>query len=294
MSGLSLPATLGPLARVTADDQARYSMNGVQVTDPGDGTFCCVGTDGRYLLVVRGIQAGDRGHMGCPPDRSLLIPAAAWTEAFRKVPALLDQPRWSNKPKTVEVSLEGRKVRLSGHERSLTTDELDGRFPDWRQALPKKPPAFSIAVDPEKLADLLKTVQGMIGESHKVVLAFWKDNEPLAVVARNQETGLCLDGILMPLTPSPSEMAKEKAERAAKQEERREEEPWYECKKCQWHGSDSAIVAAHDACPGCKCEETKDDEESIFEEYEPTPEELAAYVGKTETPKVEETASAHD
>src|SRR5262249_43865603 len=158
MRGLSLPTTLGPLARVAADDQGRWSMNGVEVTDPGNGTFCCVGTDGRYLLVVRGIQAGDeRGHLGCPPDRAVLVPAVAWTEAFRKMPKLLDKTTYSRKPPTVEVALEGKKVRLSGYERSFTCDEIDGRFPDWRNVLPKKPPTFSIAVDPEKLAELLKT-----------------------------------------------------------------------------------------------------------------------------------------
>ena len=144
MSGLHLPTTLGPLARCAADDQGRYSMNGVQVRDPGDGTFCCVSTNGRYLLIARGITPGDgRGHLGCPPDRSIVVPTVAWNEAFRKVPQLLDQPRGSNKPKTVEVALEGTNVRLSSQERSFTCDQIDGRFPDWTQVLPKRGPAFT-------------------------------------------------------------------------------------------------------------------------------------------------------
>jgi hypothetical protein len=296
MSGICLPATLGPLARVAADDQGRWSMNGVQVTDPGDGTFCCVGTDGRYLLVVRGIQVGDeRGHLGCPPDRSVNVPAVAWTEAFRKMPKLLDPSSWSKKPPMVQVALEGQKVRLSGHERSFTCDEIDGRFPDWKQVLPKKPPSFSIAVDPEKLAELLKTVQGMIGESKKVTLAFWKDNEPMAVVARNPDNGLCLDGILMPLTPSPSEMAKEKEKKAIEEEEQRENdegEPYYRCTNseysgptggtgeppvgstaCDWHGYEHELETNSNdelICPKCGYED--------FEEITPP-----------ETPKEEET-----
>jgi DNA polymerase III sliding clamp (beta) subunit (PCNA family) len=201
---------------MTADDQGRLSMNGVEVTDPGNGTFCCVGTDGRYMLIARGIQAGDaRGHLGCPPDRAVLVPAVAWTEAFRKMPKLLDTPSWSAKKPTVEVSLEGQKVRLSGRERSFTCDEIDGRFPNWRQVLPKRPPAFTIYANPDYLAELLKTVSGMLGgETKRVTLAFWSDNEPLAFVARDRESGLCLDGILMPLTPSPSEERKEKEKKA--------------------------------------------------------------------------------
>jgi DNA polymerase III sliding clamp (beta) subunit (PCNA family) len=225
MSGLHLPTTLGPLARCAADDQGRYSMNGVQVRDPGDGTFCCGSTNGRYLLIARGISPGDgRGHLGCPPDRSIVVPTVAWNEAFRKVPQLLDQPRGSNKPKTVEVALEGAKVRLSSHERSFTCDQIDGRFPDWTQVLPKRGPAFTIYVNADLLVDILTAVKQMIDESDKVTLAFWSDTEPLAVVAKSAETGLCIDGLVMPLTPSPSQIQKEKDERAARAAEEEESE----------------------------------------------------------------------
>jgi DNA polymerase III sliding clamp (beta) subunit (PCNA family) len=226
MSGLSLPATLGPLTRCAADDQGRYSMNGVQVRDPGDGTFCCVSTNGRYLLIARGISPGDgRGHLGCPPDRPIVVPTVAWNEAFRKVPQLLDQPRGSNKPKTVELALEGTKVRLSSNERSFTCDQIDGRFPDWTRILPKRGPAFTIYVNPDLLVDILTAVKQMIGEYDKVTLAFWTDAEPLAVVAKSAETGLCIDGLVMPLTPSPSQIQKEKDERAARAAEEEESEP---------------------------------------------------------------------
>jgi DNA polymerase III sliding clamp (beta) subunit (PCNA family) len=216
------------LTRCAADDQGRYSMNGVQVRDPGDGTFCCVSTNGRYLLIARGISLGDeRGHLGCPPDRPIVVPTVAWNEAFRKVPQLLDQPRGSNKPKTVKVALEGTKVRLSSNERSFTCDQIDGRFPDWTQVLPKRGPAFTIYVNPDLLVDILTAVKQMIGEQKKVTLAFWTDAEPMAVVAKSAETGLCIDGLVMPLTPSPSQIQKEKDERAARatQEEESNAEP---------------------------------------------------------------------
>src|SRR5262249_59758881 len=136
MSGLSLPATLGPLTRCAADEQGRYSMNGCQVPDPGDGTFCCVSTNGRYLLIARGISPGDgRGHLGCPPDRSIVVPTVAWNEAFRKVPQLLDQPRGSNKRKTVDVALEGTTVPLSRLGRCCTCAQMRRRFPHCAQTL---------------------------------------------------------------------------------------------------------------------------------------------------------------
>src|SRR5690348_16203748 len=85
---LSLPAALGPLVRSAADGDGRYSINGVQVTDRGRGQFCCVSTDGRNLLIARGLAPdGVRGRLqDCAPDYepTVIVPAAAWTEAFRK------------------------------------------------------------------------------------------------------------------------------------------------------------------------------------------------------------------
>src|SRR5205814_5284225 len=111
MSGLYLPATLGPLARCAADDQGRYTMNGVQVGDPGDGTFRCAVTDGRRLLVARGV-CPERGHLGCPPDASVIVPSADWNELFRKVPKLFNGYPGRGNPTPVAVVLDGARLRL--------------------------------------------------------------------------------------------------------------------------------------------------------------------------------------
>jgi hypothetical protein len=211
MNGLHLPATLGPLARCAADDQGRYSMNGVQVSDPGDGTFRCAVTDGRRLLVARGI-CPERGHLNCPPDAHVVVPTGAWNEAFRKIPKLVPQNgRWSSPKPPDAVSFEftggpqmhQAKVRVATGERSFNCDPIDGRFPDWNQVIPKGPPAFAIRVNPELLANLLTAMSQMLGEDcQTVTLCFWKPETPLGVVAKDSATGLCLDGLLMPLTDS--------------------------------------------------------------------------------------------
>jgi hypothetical protein len=242
MSGLHLPTTLGPLARCAADDQGRYSMNGVQVSDPGDGTFRCAVTDGRHLLVAQGI-CPERGHLNCPPDVGVIVPAPAWNEAFRKPPKLVAQNgRWSSpkEPETVSFEFTGgpqmhsAKIRVATRDRSFSCDPIDGRFPDWTQIIPKTAPAFTIKVNPTYLANLLTAVSHMLGdESQGVTLAFWKPDVPMAVVAKDAATGLCLDGLLMPLTDStpvrryePQKQTEEraKAEEGQEQEEKDEAE----------------------------------------------------------------------
>ena len=77
----------------------------------------------------------------------------------------------------------------------------DGHFPDVNAVLPKGPPAFAIAVNVELLAELLSVIGKILSaETRKVTLAFWKPDVPMAVVAKDQATGVCLDGLLMPLT----------------------------------------------------------------------------------------------
>ena len=170
MNGLHLPATLGPLARCAADDQGRYSMNGVQVSDPGGGTFRCAVTDGRNLLVARGICPA-RGHLNCPPDAHVIVPTGAWNEAFRKTPKLVTQNgRWSSPkpPEAVSFEFAGdprqAKVRVATGERSFNCDPIDGRFPDWTKIIPKEPPLFAIHVNPAFLANLLTTISNILGD----------------------------------------------------------------------------------------------------------------------------------
>jgi DNA polymerase III sliding clamp (beta) subunit (PCNA family) len=223
-----LPATLGPLARCAATDTGRYSMAGVQVSDPGDGTFRCVVTDGRSLLIARGI-CPERGHLNCPPDVGVIVPSAAWHELFRKTPKLIAPGRsWqtSSPPLPVTIESAGEKVRLETGERGFVSDRIDGHFPDWTQIIPKTPPAFTIVVNPELLANLLTAISHILGdETQRVTLCFWKPDAPMAVVAKDAAIGLCLDGLLMPLTDSsppvrqPESAHEEEAEEEAQEEE---------------------------------------------------------------------------
>jgi hypothetical protein len=140
------------------------------------------------------------------------VPTGAWNEAFRKTPKLASHNgRWSSTKPPDAVSFEFTggpqmhlaKVRVGTGERTFNCDPIDGRFPDWTTIIPKGSPAFAIRVNPKFLADLLIAMSQMLGEDcQTVTLCFWKPDTPMGVVAKDSATGLCLDGLLMPLTDS--------------------------------------------------------------------------------------------
>src|SRR5262245_11646395 len=94
---LYLPATLGPLAKLCPSDNGRYSMAGVRVYDPGDGTFRCDVTDGRYLLIARGVCPLDDDTPGNFPA---IIPAGPWKDIFDEK---AKDPRGNLEPIRIQV-----------------------------------------------------------------------------------------------------------------------------------------------------------------------------------------------
>src|SRR5262249_12529952 len=91
---------------------------------------------------------------------------------------------------------------LSSQDRTLTTQQLDGKFPDWHQVMPKGNPVAVVAVQPKLLAETLTALAAMLGdEFQRVTLCFFKPGEPIGLVAKNSVA--CIDALLMPLTPDP-------------------------------------------------------------------------------------------
>jgi hypothetical protein len=202
---LYLPATLGPLAKLCPSDNGRYSMAGVRVHDPGNGTFRCEVTDGRVLLIARGQCPQDDETPGNFPA---VIPAALWRDIYAekvinrrtgiplpvRVQAGLAATTSDEGPCSLEVGDVVRRGRT-----------VSGRYPDVNQVLPKGKPVFTIKVNPEYLADLLSVLSRMLAEDNQgVTLAFWKPDVPMAIVAKDSKSGVCFDALLMPLTEPPA------------------------------------------------------------------------------------------
>jgi hypothetical protein len=210
MSGLALPSSLAQLTRC-AGEETRYSLAGVQLTDPGGGQYRATVTDGRRLIHVQGYcpETKDQpaGELGCPPDVPVYVPSDAWNTIFRFAPKLhgWERNQYGEKTAPVRVArLSDGRVLLSSHDRTLTTDQLDGKFPDWRQIMPKGNPVAVVSVQPKLLAETLTALAGMLGEEFQhVTLCFFKPGEPIGLVAKNSVA--CIDALLMPLTPPEME-----------------------------------------------------------------------------------------
>jgi hypothetical protein len=212
MSGLALPASLAQLTRC-AGEESRYSLAGVQLTDPGGGQYKATVTDGRRLVHVQGYCPETKneppGELGCPPDVPVYVPSDAWNTIFRFAPKLLGYQRSQYGEKTAPVRvarLNDGRVLLSSKDRTLTTDQLGGKFPDWRQVLPKGKPVAVVSVQPKLLAETLTALGSMLGdEFQRVTLCFFGPNRPIGLVAKNSVA--CIDALLMPLTtdePKPA------------------------------------------------------------------------------------------
>jgi len=213
MSGLALPASLAALTRC-AGEESRYSLAGVQLTDPGGGQYKVTVTDGRRLIHVQGYcpetKTEPAGELGCPPDVPVYVPRDAWDTMFRFAPKLLGyqrstllRPGEKNAPVRV-ARLSDARLLLSSMDRTLTTQQLEGKFPDWRQVMPKGNPIAVVSVQPKLLAETLTALAAMLGdEFQKVTLCFFKPGEPIGLVAKNSVA--CIDALLMPLTPPEME-----------------------------------------------------------------------------------------
>jgi hypothetical protein len=197
---------LAPLVRSAADDAGRYSMNGVEIREQGNNTFCCTVTDGRQLLVARGV-CPQPGRLNGMSDARVTVPTEAWLELFRKAPKNLGiwRPKSEGpEPVSIELLTNGRLLLTCQGRRWFESACLDGRFPDWTAILPKEKPRFTVRVNPELLAELLSNVSRMLDpESQSVTIAFWTPDQPIAVVAKDRLNGLCLDALLMPITDKP-------------------------------------------------------------------------------------------
>lgn len=170
---ITLPLNaLRAVALASADKDIRYYLNGVLLELTPSGTFL-VATDGHRLHALRLSY-----EPWCAPAR-VVIPAAAIKSVVRGVKG--------NSMIEVSISDDLKSGQFEVGEFCEKWTAIDGRFPDWRRALPSDPkangPLLSLAAryltDAEKAASLLTdtkrpSVQTQTSPSHlcAVVLAF--------------------------------------------------------------------------------------------------------------------------
>lgn len=110
-----------------ADETARYSMTGILWELDGD-IARLVATDGRRLALAQGIAAGHGGHT--TKGQTPVVPTKAMS--------LLERNLQDDAEEAVKICIRPNEVLFRTGRSVIYSRLVEGRFPDYRQVLPKK------------------------------------------------------------------------------------------------------------------------------------------------------------
>ncbi len=147
-----------------ADETARYSMTGV-LWELEDNVARLVATDGRRLALAQGTATGHGGHT--TRGQAPVVPTKAMSLLERNL---------QDDEETVKICLRPNEV-LFRTERAVVYSRLvEGRFPDYRQVMPKKQ-AVRIVLHATPFQTAVRQAAIMTDEdSKRVTFRFSKDN----------------------------------------------------------------------------------------------------------------------
>jgi hypothetical protein len=208
---LTLPNNLAPLAQIAEKKEgARWAVTGVRLKALPGGEWEAAATDTKILLQVRGGSA-------LPPDEFPewpgltsaansasvgLIPTDFWAETFAAAKKLTGKKRYLKPPKAVAVKLAPTEATFgftdTESNKTEVTKLVEGKFPPVEQIWPRKKPKLTVAIDPDLMVQLLRTMSALLPEGQKrVELDFIDDKKP--IIARAGSTEMQLKGLIMPL-----------------------------------------------------------------------------------------------
>src|SRR5262249_44344621 len=111
------------------------------------------------------------------------------------------------------IATVGKEVCLGLGTELVTARMVEGRFPNINQAIPKKRPLFTFRVDPKILAETLLAMADLLPDADRGVQFFYfGDGLPIGFCARNPETGMMIDALVVPLvqcSPNPKDKSAE-------------------------------------------------------------------------------------
>jgi DNA polymerase-3 subunit beta len=147
-----------------ADETARYSMTGV-LWELEDNVARLVATDGRRLALCQGTATGHGGHT--TRGQMPVVPTKAMNLLERNL---------QDDEETVKICLRSNEV-LFRTERAVVYSRLvEGRFPDYRQVLPKKQ-ATKVPLQAASFQTAVRQAAIMTDEdSKRVTFRFSKNN----------------------------------------------------------------------------------------------------------------------
>lgn len=222
-----IPKSVFNIHTLCDPDSIRYALGGVRLERNSDGSPVAVACDGHRMLSVEfneHLSEYPAGKSGKRDDFQAIIDVATWKEAAKLAAATKTSIK--RKPVLGNVLVEEESpdnknphaIRIVGCDmertRSIETRQLEGRFPKWRDAIPKyevieakkkgdKDPSVcvSVNVDAKLLMETLKAVLATTPSDdgkNKVTLQVDIRGREAVVIHRSNQSGKAT-GVMMPL-----------------------------------------------------------------------------------------------
>jgi hypothetical protein len=225
---LFIPRSLCALKRVAAKTEHHKfgATQGIRIAVAA-GLYRAEATDGRRALVVQGLVPLEDppwpGFKDTPDDAFEAIILPKDLERACKVGEDFLQDRLN----VVGVATVGNGVCLGLGSELVTARTVEGRFPRLDQVVPKKRPLFTFRVDPKTLAETLLAMADLLPDEDRAVQFFYYgDGFPLGFCARNAQTGMIIDALVVPLTiPKPDAKDQAAQDKASEGKPQEAEEP---------------------------------------------------------------------
>jgi DNA polymerase-3 subunit beta len=158
-----------------ADETARYSMTGV-LWELEDSTAKLVATDGRRLALAQGVATAHGGHS--TKNQTPVVP----TKAMNLLERNLEDPE-----EVVKVCMRPNEVLFRTGRSVIYSRLVEGRFPEYKQVLPKKQ-AVRVPLQAAPFQAAVRQAAIMTDdESRRVTFSFAKNK--LTLAAQGAQTG---------------------------------------------------------------------------------------------------------
>ena len=217
-----IPANLSAIADCAAKESTRYAMTGIRL-ELEEGKYTAAATNSKILAIVEGPSAD---YAELPPIAGLesapnsatsaLIPAKDWKENLKPLA----------KNKKYKPILQNTAVVLSDHvttfgrtdlDRQLvqSAKNVDGRFPPYKEIVPKQPCKTTVTLDAYLLATLAKTAAAFNNDDQNgIEIGITDSTKPVTIKTKNA-TGQVFTGLIMPMSKPKQDRAEELAEQNA-------------------------------------------------------------------------------
>jgi DNA polymerase-3 subunit beta len=159
----------------TADETARYSMTGV-LWELDAEVIRLVATDGRRLALAQGTATANGGHT--TKGHAPVVPTKAMTLLERNLQVDEDP---------VKISLRPNEVHFRTGRAVIYSRLVEGRFPDYKQVLPRKA-AVRVALSTATFQAAVRQAAVMTDEDSKRV-TFHFDRDKLTLQAQGATAG---------------------------------------------------------------------------------------------------------